>query len=189
MITKAGVPSKKVIVGISSYGRSFHMAEPGYKEPMCQFTGSSTESDAAKGPYPDTRGCIASAEIRQILLDGQYPECIGYYVESYHDGPSNSDILVYNDEEWVAWMTDTTKSTRILWVKGLNFGGVSDWAVDLNIDYSDSGVGETENRDIILCHLIYKFASLNKLVIDTNKIRPRYKPIYTLYILNNILNK
>ncbi len=29
LTTKAGVPSKKVVVGVSSYGRSFEMAEAG----------------------------------------------------------------------------------------------------------------------------------------------------------------
>ncbi|PGH10677.1 hypothetical protein AJ80_07433 [Polytolypa hystricis UAMH7299] len=125
MITKAGVPSHKVFAGISSYGRSFKMAEAGCTGPDCQFTGSANVSDAAGGPCTDTGGYIAAAEIRDIIRRGGN-------VNTWYDQSSDSDIVVYNDLEWVAWMNDETKSNRIGWYRGLNFGGVSDWAVDLD---------------------------------------------------------
>ncbi|POR38364.1 Chitinase [Tolypocladium paradoxum] len=34
--------------------------------------------------------------------------------------------------DWVAYMDGDTKSDRIEWIRGLNFGGVSDWAIDLS---------------------------------------------------------
>lgn len=43
MITKAGVASNKVVVGVTSYGRSFKMAEPGCMGPQCLFTGNSSK--------------------------------------------------------------------------------------------------------------------------------------------------
>lgn len=129
MITKAGVPAKKIFAGISSYGRSFHMSQAGCTDSMCQYTGSATESDAAKGPCTNTGGYIAAAEIRDILHQGQVGE---RDVRTYHDGASNSDIVVYDDVEWLAWMSDKTKSSRIQWYQDLNLGGVSDWAVDLD---------------------------------------------------------
>ena len=63
MITKAGVPAKKVFCGVTSYGWSFKMAKKGCMGPMCRFTGSRTISDAAPGPCTNTSGYIASAEI------------------------------------------------------------------------------------------------------------------------------
>jgi len=39
MITKAGVPSYKVIPGLANYGRSFQMTDPNCNGPMCTFTG------------------------------------------------------------------------------------------------------------------------------------------------------
>ncbi|KAJ6448445.1 glycoside hydrolase superfamily [Mycena sanguinolenta] len=121
MITKAGVPSNKLIVGVTSYGRAFKMTTAGCTGPLCTFTGPS--SGATPGPCTNTAGYIANAEINQIIAAGG--------VQTFHDGPSDSDILVYNSVQWVAYMDDDTKASRTLTYKGLNMGGVSDWAVDL----------------------------------------------------------
>ena len=54
MITKAGVPANKVIVGVTSYGRSFKMKNPSCKGPMCEYTGTASASDALAGPCTGT---------------------------------------------------------------------------------------------------------------------------------------
>jgi chitinase len=56
MITKAGVPAAKVIVGVLSYGRSFRMADKICTGPDCLFTGSYKESEAEPGQCTDTAG-------------------------------------------------------------------------------------------------------------------------------------
>ncbi|KAL4765634.1 uncharacterized protein BDW70DRAFT_168842 [Aspergillus foveolatus] len=91
MIPKAGVPSSKVIVGLSSYGRSFKMTEAGCTGPMCRFVGP--DSGAAKDQYTDTAGYIADAEIYRILEEDDR-------VETYYDNSSDSNILVYGSTEW-----------------------------------------------------------------------------------------
>ncbi|KAL3480972.1 hypothetical protein BJX99DRAFT_253957 [Aspergillus californicus] len=146
MVTKAGVPSRKVFCGIASYGRSFKMAKEGCTGPICPFTGSSTESDAAKGVCTDTGGYIASAEIREIIGFGEDSEYTNITTETWHDGASNSDILVYNGLEWVAWMSDKTKLSRSDWYQELGFGGTSDWAVDLD-RYGGAGGVPGEDED------------------------------------------
>ncbi|KAH7159572.1 hypothetical protein B0J13DRAFT_592197 [Dactylonectria estremocensis] len=123
MITKAGVPSSKVIVGITSYGRSFKMAKAGCTGPMCTFLGSATESPARKGACTATGGYISNAEINDIIKRGKN-------IKTFVDD-SESDILVYDNTEWVAYMSASRKNSRISKYKGLNFGGVTDWAVDL----------------------------------------------------------
>lgn len=56
MLTKAGVPAEKVVVGIASYGRSFRMKDPSCTGASCLFTGSRTTSDAEAGLCTDTGG-------------------------------------------------------------------------------------------------------------------------------------
>ncbi|KAM7192236.1 hypothetical protein V8F20_008938 [Naviculisporaceae sp. PSN 640] len=141
LVTKAGVPSYKVYVGISSYGRSFKMAQVGCDGPDCLFTGTNEVSYAAPGMCTNTSGYISDAEIRQIKKI--YDRTGGEYYE-YYDEKSDSDIVVYDNTEWVAFMDYETKERRIQWYKDLNFGGVSDWAVDLQYDGKAGSGGSTD---------------------------------------------
>ena len=139
MVTKAGVPANKLVVGISSYGRSFRMAEEGCTGPMCTFLGTREDSMAAKGECTDTAGYIADAEIRQLQLQGSG--------QSTYDADSDSDIFVYHGAEWVGWMDTDTKSRRVDLYQGLNFGGTSDWAIDLQYDHC----GSTDQAEDVRC--------------------------------------
>lgn len=133
MITKAGMPANKVVVGISSYGRSFRMAQPGCTDNFCPFTGPA--SGALPGSCTGTAGYIAQAEIEEIYATN--PTARQLYF-----GPADSQVLVYNGTEWVAYMSDLNKSNRIKKYQGLNFGGVSDWAVDLQTEVTSRYVDE-----------------------------------------------
>ena len=88
-MTKAGTANNKIFVGEASYGRSFHMAQDGCWEPMCDFTGTRTESDATPGRCTGTGGYLAYAEIMEIIKTRGD-------IQTFHDGASNSDILLYN---------------------------------------------------------------------------------------------
>ena len=118
MITKAGVPSNKVLVGVSSYGRSFQMADPSCTGPDCFFTGDRHNSNARKGRCTDTGGYLANAELAEI--GGR----------TWTDTASNSLIMVDGDL-WVSYMDEELKSTRSQMYKRYNMGGTIDWAVDL----------------------------------------------------------
>jgi GH18 family chitinase len=142
MITKAGVPSNMILVGVSSYGRSFGMTTPGCTGPMCKFTGPN--SGATPGPCTQTGGYISNAEINMIIGVNNSG------LNQFSDAESDSDILVFNANQWVAYMTDQRKASRVARYKSLNFGGTSDWAVDLQQVYPPSeAIPDTETFSAI----------------------------------------
>ncbi|KAL2850300.1 hypothetical protein BJY01DRAFT_261581 [Aspergillus pseudoustus] len=83
------------------YGRSFLMSKKGCTGPDCFFKGDRLNSPAAKGKCTNTGGYISNAEIDDILI-------LNHNTESWHDGASNSDILVYDaftDDEFYNYTT------------------------------------------------------------------------------------
>lgn len=67
MITKAGVPSNMIAVGVSSYGRSFQMETAGCCTEQCTYSGP--DSGAYPGQCTNTAGYISNYEIDQILTE------------------------------------------------------------------------------------------------------------------------
>ncbi|KAJ5738136.1 glycoside hydrolase [Penicillium malachiteum] len=122
MVTKAGAEANKLMVGVTSYGRSFEMTTANCTGPDCTYTGP--DSGATPGRCTQTAGYIANAEINEIIANNPT-------VQVLFDDASDSDIIVYNDTQWVGYMTTTTKSTRTTYYQGLNMGGTTEWAIDL----------------------------------------------------------
>lgn len=86
MITKAGVPTKKIIVGVTSYGRSFKMTDANCSGPMCTYVGP--KSAAKPGECTKTAGYLANAEINEIINAGGA-------IKTWSDEKTASDYLVY----------------------------------------------------------------------------------------------
>lgn len=140
MITKAGVNSGKVVVGVTSYGRSFKMADAGCHTEECKYTGTRLSSNAKKGECTDTAGYISNAEINDILKDSSRVN------QHYIDAGSNSNVLVYDDTEWVAYMTPELRKLRTNIYKGLQMGGTTNWATDLeSFNDAPSGIDNWAN--------------------------------------------
>lgn len=139
MITKAGVPSKMIAVGVSSYGRSFQMETPGCWTEQCTYTGP--DSGAYKGRCTGTAGYISDLEIGEILAKNPT-------VQSLYDPDSQSNIVVFNQTQWVAYMDQDNKAQRKGLYSGINFMGSADWAVDLQSDDGDGdGDGDGSGGD------------------------------------------
>ncbi|RAH45632.1 uncharacterized protein BO95DRAFT_363536 [Aspergillus brunneoviolaceus CBS 621.78] len=90
--------------------------------PECTYVGP--DSGATPGRCTQTAGYIANAEINEIIATNPT-------VQVLFDSGSDSDIIVYNETQWVGYMTNTTKSTRTTYYQGLNMGGTTEWAIDL----------------------------------------------------------
>ncbi|RHZ62529.1 hypothetical protein CDV55_107218 [Aspergillus turcosus] len=119
------VPGKKVIAGVTSYGRSFKMADANCWGPDCLYTGDRLNSNAKKGKCTGTAGYLADAEIAEIMKDSSR------VVKTYVDATSNSDVLIYDTDEWVGYMSAATKKTRSSLYAAWGLGGTTDWATDL----------------------------------------------------------
>lgn len=146
MLTKAGVQSSQIMVGVSSYGRSFRMQDENCSGPFCTFAGGRGQSQAYKGRCTGTGGYIANAELNEIIGNhGGFS-----IVKSFVDSTSNSNILMYGNPgavDWVAYMDGDTKADRVNWIKQQNFGGFSDWAIDLESFTGDDTNPGTDDDD------------------------------------------
>ncbi|RYP14310.1 hypothetical protein DL765_006475 [Monosporascus sp. GIB2] len=192
MITKAGVPAKKIVVGIVSYGRSFKMAQAGCKTEECKFLGDKKTSQAAPGQCTKTGGYIAAAEIRDIIRKGHQGEGDYTINDSYYDQKTDSDILVYNNDEWVAYLSANTKKSRTDYYKSLNFAGISDWALDLwndGLQPDDDSGGDLDQEDnFVSCDVSRTISSLDDMAKDSSI--PIYcRGFYTLTVLLRLLEQ
>lgn len=101
------------------------MAEAGCYGPDCTYLGSADDSQATPGKCTQSAGYIANAEILAILANSSRVN------ENYIDIDSNTNILVYDDTQWVGWMSEGIKNSRKSVYQGLSMGGWTDWATDL----------------------------------------------------------
>ncbi len=192
MVTKAGVPANKLFIGVSSYGRSFKMANPSCTGPTCTFLGARNQSPAQAGTCTGTSGYISDAEIRQIIKIQDSGWSDATYVSTY-DEESDSDIFIYDGTEWVAWMDKLTKQRRTDLYKSLGFAGTSDWAVDLQADFGlDGDDGSSEKLDAldlsVKCDLDKTYDSLDALDGDASDMYPPCLAIQSIRVLRSMLS-
>jgi hypothetical protein len=79
-----------------------------------------------------TPGVLANAEIEEIIMEGEFDEW-------YYDSESDSNILVYNETQWVAFLGKGTMRRRVEYYKSLGFAGFANWAIDLMRWTGDDG--------------------------------------------------
>ena len=125
MITKAGVASNKIAAGLTSYGRSFNMADGDCYTEECFFTGTRMVSDATLGECTNEGGILANAEILKIIDDSSRVK------HNFVDQDTHSNVLVYDDNQYVSWMSEDVKQERQVFYQALGIGGSVNWATDL----------------------------------------------------------
>lgn len=132
MLTKAGVGTSQIMVGVASYGRSFEMTTEGCYDANCTW-----DAAGLAGECTDTAGYISNAEMNQILSENSDSKVYSTNV---------TDILVYNSTQWVGYMTNDTKVARQAEYESYNFAGTAEWAIDLEkfVSYDNSSAGAVE---------------------------------------------
>lgn len=134
---------------------------------------------------------VSNAELEEIfLLAEQGRE--GYSAKQWHDHDTNSDIMTYGTRgkgmtDWAAYMSDLTKETRTEWIEGLNFGGTSDWAVDLGQWFrgteEDKPNNAKGNSDHLECDSYMFPSSLEELDEDLSYIEPQCRGMALMHVL------
>jgi GH18 family chitinase len=140
MITKAGVPRSKVLVGMGSYGRSFKMSTPGCTGPECTFTGPA--SGATPGRCTGEPGYISNFEIQSLIEESKNG---GKSVQVIQN--PEGDVAIIDNTDWVGFMTPETLAARLAMFQKDNWGGTVEWAIDLNSD-SYSGLTIDDENEI-----------------------------------------
>lgn len=182
MITKAGVPARKVLMGVSSYGRSFKMAQAGCWGPSCTFVGDRLSPAAKPGRCTDERGYLANAEIFEEINNGRV-------TQMWTDAATKANYLVYEGTEWVSYMDNFWRRNREMEARRLNLGGTIEWAIDLQEFLPENGL-ENHSRDDLWkkpepCASSSPHDTLQALA-DDKTIPDKCLPVYTLGILRKI---
>ncbi|KAJ4303940.1 hypothetical protein N0V88_001541 [Collariella sp. IMI 366227] len=81
---------------------------------------TSGQSDAVPGLCTDTGGYISNAEFDAIIATP------GRIQQNYIDGASHSNVMVYNDNQWVTWMSSMVKAACRTLYRQLSMGGILD---------------------------------------------------------------
>ncbi len=103
------------------------------------------------------------------------------------------NILVYDNTEWVSWLSTDRYLQRISKYWGLNFGGTADWAVDLEWNFGKDGLSYADTADDNfgfskpICDYAREFRSLDELEAAT-EVSAYCREIYALGVLQVMLD-
>ena len=142
--------------------------------------------------YLSSPGYLSYIEFYEILAQAQSPDLYGEMnITQYHD---EGDVLIYDDTNWVSWLNPESYASRRDWYDSLNFGGTSDWAIDLNITFNDNGTGLAESTgwgdgsDYQPCDYSKTFSSLDDLSAASGDLRTECIAVYSLQVLIDMLD-
>jgi chitinase len=116
MITKAGVPSAIVVVGVISYGHAFKMNNPGCVNEMCTYAGPA--SQAPPGNVQERLAMLRNKRFMTLSTPG--------LMFSRTTTPVFQNILVYNIDQRVVYVDSNNKAQRTSLYKQYNLGSTTD---------------------------------------------------------------
>lgn len=135
------------------------MTDPKCHTPECTFTGP--KSGATEGRCTKTAGYVSNFEINEILNGSPYL--------AYSD---EGDIVVYNNDQWLSYLSAPTYDSRVKWIRDHNLGGVSDWSINLDRDFLEEtpADGNDQGEDFVEpCDPTLNFPTLRDLDAVTEK--------------------
>ncbi|KAG6042058.1 hypothetical protein E4U41_006179 [Claviceps citrina] len=134
ILTRAGVPSAKIVVALTSYARTFTLADPSCGGPECFFKGRRGDDSSlgGSGGCMAVNGHISNAEIDNFESDPK--------AKHWYDKDSDSMFMKFDVGYWVSYMTRDIKEKRTTRFKNLNLGGTADFPIDLERTYPQPGL-------------------------------------------------
>ncbi|KAJ5238541.1 hypothetical protein N7468_003160 [Penicillium chermesinum] len=138
--------------------------------------------------YSLSSGYLANYEIYNILVEAENPDIYGNTtIQQYQ---FHGDVLIYNGN-WISWLSRLSYLEYRDYYDGMNFGGTSDWAIDLNATYADDGSGDEIDPDLDFdypaCDYSQTFSDLDALSAASGDMRVDCLAGITLQTLTTML--
>lgn len=114
LLWRNNIPSKKVVLGLGFYGRSFTLANPSCKEPGCPFSSGANPGDCTK-----TSGVLSNSEIQRIIRDKG--------IEPILDEKAGVKYMSWDSDQWVSYDDADTFKMKMDFANKLGLGGTSKW--------------------------------------------------------------
>lgn len=118
VLDKAGVKMWKLCGGIATYGHSYRLSSASCTDIGCSYSGL-----GATRPTTNTAGILADSELNDIAASN-------LKVKRWTDTALNSDIMVYDQNNWVCWNKASQRNSLQSFFKASGLGGTAVWAVN-----------------------------------------------------------
>ncbi|KAH2448624.1 hypothetical protein KXW63_007635 [Aspergillus fumigatus] len=123
LLWRNNIPSKKVVLGLGFYGRSFTLSDPSCNTPGCPFA-----SGANPGECTGQAGILSNAEINRVIRTHDLTPVM--------DKAAGVKYITWDNNQWVSYDDADTLKIKMDFANKLGLGGTMVWALDL--DNADS---------------------------------------------------
>ncbi|KAI0536383.1 chitinase [Xylaria digitata] len=114
LLWRNDIDSKKVVMGMGFYGRSFTLSDPSCKTAGCGFS-----AGGIPGRCSASSGTLMFSEIQEIVADG---------ATVTKDDKAAVTIVTWDNDQWVSFDDDDTLKAKLDYANGKCLGGVMVWA-------------------------------------------------------------